>query len=688
VLLHCFSGCRFESIVAALGLRLSDLFDDAPAQRNGRPAPRPATPTIRPAPQPTTTTDTAPATPAAIDDEPPVPEGLRPDVWRRIARVENGCWAIDERDASGAVIGTAYRRADGSKSCRPGSRRGLIYTPPLPDDAGFEVSCPILVAEGPTDTAALLQLGFIAVGVPMAGACGPELAVLLKGLHAALVADADRPGRRGAAALARHLAGACLSVRIIEPPGGAKDVRESLINGATREDYEALIRDAKPWRPEPAAAEPAPVGGAPVIVRLLDVQPEPVAWLWPGRIAMGKLTLIAGDPGLGKSLLTLDLAARVSAGAGWPDRPGERFEPGGVVLLSAEDDLADTVRPRLDAAGADCSRIVAIKGVSVVGDCGAVVGARLVDFVCDLPALEQAIRAVEGCRLVIIDPLTAYLGAVDSHKNAEIRGLLAPLADLAARHRIAVVGVTHLNKATGGPALYRTSGSLAFVAAARAAWLVTKDRDDPHRRLMLPAKNNLSGGADGLAFRIGGGPRVEWVDGPVPTSADEALAASWGGSGEGRSEVADAVVWLRDLLEDGPRPSREVLAAAREAGYSARTLARARAVVGVRARKGGFDGAWVLELPQHRSAEECQPPQECQRGEVGILRENPGSYSKNANFEGVASFAEGWHSSCPPPVVPLPPGLEGPPAPAWRCCDPNDAPADDRPRGRFHLDVE
>ncbi|MCB9845306.1 MAG: AAA family ATPase [Phycisphaeraceae bacterium] len=438
--------------------------------------------------------------------------------WISIARPDGQRWAIAERDGAGEVIGTAYRLPDGRKDFATGGRRGLILPWPLHAYAGATADRPVYVCEGASDAASLLGLGLDAVGVPMAGHGGDLLGALLAGRHAVVIADADDAGRTGAARLAGALIGRCASVRTIEAPEGAKDCREAVIAGANRSAFETLAARAAPLR-----AQPASLAGGAIVVRLADVTPEPVSWLWPGRIALGKVTLIAGDPGLGKSFLTLDMAARISSGAGWPDG-GERPAPGGVVLLSAEDSIADTIRPRLDAAGADPARIIALESIRSLGENGRVC-ARSFDLSRDLPALDAAVESVGDCRLVVIDPVTAYLGGVDSHKNAEIRGLLAPLGELAMRHRVAVVAVTHLNKAGGGPAIYRAMGSLAFAAAARAAWAVSKDRADPMRRLLLPIKNNLAPDAGGLAYRIdGAGPAVAWEAGTVHVSADEALA--------------------------------------------------------------------------------------------------------------------------------------------------------------------
>lgn len=350
-------------------------------------------------------------------------------------------------------------------------------------------------------------------------------------------------------------------------------------------------------------------------VNLADVQPEQLDWLWPGRIPIGKLTLLYGDPGLGKSFLTMDIAARVSTGCGWPDLPSERFEPGGVILLTAEDGLADTVRPRLDAAGADVSRIEAIESVGIAGG-----GERGVNLADDLYLIEGCIEARGDVRLFIIDPVSAYCGKADSHTNAEVRGMLAPIAKLAERHGVAIVAVSHLNKSAGGRAMYRAMGSLAFIAAARAGWLVVEDENDPARRLLLPTKMNLASRPTGLAFSlrgtgmIGGVPNIAWEADPVEVLADDALAAigGQGGDDDGRKgALGEAADFLRHELANGARPSGDVKKAARAAGIAPRTLDRARTELSIVAAPDGFGGPWTWALPAQSAPDsaECATPE-------------------------------------------------------------------------------
>ncbi len=324
--------------------------------------------------------------------------------------------------------------------------------------------------------------------------------------------------------------------------------------------------------------------------RMSDVAPEAVSWLWPGRFPLGKLALLVGDPGLGKSFLTLDLAARLSRGTPWPDRLDEAVTPADTVLLSAEDDPGDTIRPRLDAAEADASRIHVVTGVqrSATGE------PKYFSLDADLGPLEDTI-AETSARLCVIDPVSAYLGDRDSHSNADIRGLLAPLADLAARHGCAVVAVTHMNKAGGARAMYRAMGSLAFIAAARIGWLVAKNQEDDTRRLLLPIKSNLIAEPHGIAFQILDG-RVHWFPEPIDVDADAVLSATGGD----RAESNAAADWLLSLLACGPLPVGEIRDAARADCHRWRTVERAKKTLGIVSQREGYgsSGRFVWKLPE------------------------------------------------------------------------------------------
>jgi hypothetical protein len=347
----------------------------------------------------------------------------------------------------------------------------------------------------------------------------------------------------------------------------------------------------------PAGAHGEPELTPEIGTPLSSVQPERVEWLWPGRIPRGKLSLLDGDPGLGKSVLTMDLAARVSSGQSmpWePREPGEDRDPAGVVLLTAEDGLADTVVPRLKAAGADLDRVRALETVPDKPP-------RPPQLPEDCDWIGEAVKQVEAA-LVIIDPLMAYLaGGVNSHRDQDVRRALLPLAQLAQRTGAAVLVVRHLNKAMGGNPLYRGGGSIGIIGAARSGLLVARDPDNPDRRVLASTKCNLAKLPASLSFDLSaadnGGLRVGWI-GESAHTAETLLTAPI--DGEDRGAVAQAVEVLRSILADGPRPVKEVQREARKAGVSEVTLRRAKALLSIRSDRIGFgsDGVWCWSLPE------------------------------------------------------------------------------------------
>jgi putative DNA primase/helicase len=360
-------------------------------------------------------------------------------------------------------------------------------------------------------------------------------------------------------------------------------VLDLLDDGTLRMAYD---RDAK-------AAAPSAIMRA-----FSEIKPETLKWLWPGRIPLGKLTLLVGDPGLGKSLATIDVAARVSRGASFPD--GEACEPGAVIMASAEDDPADTIRPRLDNAGADVARVHTLEGMRVTLADNSTVE-RAFDLGTGITTLEDALTRVRGVRLIIVDPISAYLGGADSNANAEVRGLLAPLAALAAKHAVAVLCVTHLRK-SAGPAVHRAIASIAFTAAARAVWAVASDPSDANRRLMVAVKQNLSPNVGGLAFRVitqNGLPLLDWESGIITLNANDVLSVE---DREDHSEHKEAVEWLREYLADGPVGASEAIRAANAVGVTRTTLWRAANSLAVVKRKlGGRGAGWEWSLQDSKN---------------------------------------------------------------------------------------
>ncbi len=608
-LVHCHAGCSVDDVLAALHLEARDLFADngnghAARNGNGKPAAKVRKGKLHPTPE--RAAAAALWTVQQDRGENWTPGGTWPyhhDVieYARVLRFN----APDMQDKTYRPIhcdGNGWRVGD-----------PLKWWPYRGDDLAAD-AVPWIV-EGEKTADALWSVGIPAI-TSAHGAKSPELtdwSGVASRTEFIIWPDRNSAGKKYAQAVAAILTklNPAARIRIVTPPdelpdgGDAADyieARECADPDDIRRSIEALAEAAPLWTPpaEAPTKEAEELTSAPVLVNLGDVVAQPIRWLWPNRIPIGKLTMFAGDPGLGKSFITLDLTARVTTGVGWPDMPGERFAPGGVVLLSAEDDLSDTIKPRLDAAGADCRRVTALQAVEHI-DTKTGAKVRTGYTLADLPALEHAIDATPDCRAVIVDPISAYLGGTDSHVNAEVRSALTPLAELAARHSVALICVTHLRKGEGA-AIYRAMGSLAFVAAARTVWAVTRDKADEsgRRRLFLPVKSNISTDTHGLAYTIDGNPpSIRWEAEPVTLTADDAMSADKGKPGPDADERDAAAEWLRRALADGPRLATEVKEEAREAqGISSRTLDRAKREANVTAYRPENPGPWYWRLAE------------------------------------------------------------------------------------------
>ncbi|WP_158266700.1 AAA family ATPase [Alsobacter soli] len=360
-------------------------------------------------------------------------------------------------------------------------------------------------------------------------------------------------------------------------------------------------------------AGPAYTPGDLILVSLSEVKEEAIEWFWEGRIPIGHVTVISGDPGLGKSQLTAMLAAAATAGVELPG--GSDLPVGSAILLNCEDGVTDTIKPRIAAAGADIRRVHVITGTAATGSAH-----RQVDLHQDIERLGQALEQLGDVRLVVIDPISAYGGPKGMNEGTSVRALMGRLQQLAAKHRVAVVLVTHLNKRGGRNAISAVKGSGELIAAARSALLVAQDPDDEDRRLLLPQKTNLAR-TPGLAFEIvgktvGEGIRtscVEFLDTPVLHTADTVGKSQ---PTDRLSKVDQACDFLREALADGARPTSEVEEEARQLGISGRNLERARAALGIRSEKAAMKGPWLISLPNSvKNAED-------RHGDVGGLRES------------------------------------------------------------------
>jgi putative DNA primase/helicase len=362
-----------------------------------------------------------------------------------------------------------------------------------------------------------------------------------------------------------------------------------------------------------------------------NIKPEPILWLWNDWLALGKMHIVAGQPGVGKSTIAMKFAATVSAGALWPD--GRRAKQGKVVIWSGEDDNADTLLPRLEASGADLSRIYFVKDVSVNEQ------RRPFDPARDIPTLCAKIKVVCGASLIIIDPIVSAV-AGDTHKNAETRRALQPLVDMAQELNAAILGITHFTKGSEGRSpIDRVTGSVAFGALARIVIVAAKQQDSedgkPGSRVLMRAKSNVGPDDGGFAYDLQLVPMrehpdivasvVSWGE-PVTGSARAILVDAEADADDNRknSTLREAEDWLLDFLMDGPRSAKDCKAESAKDGHSWRTIERIKARLKVSSIKR--DGGWVWALPQD---------QDCRND-----RANPGTTANPGGLGGVGGLQQ------------------------------------------------
>lgn len=341
------------------------------------------------------------------------------------------------------------------------------------------------------------------------------------------------------------------------------------------------------------------------ISRFSDIESREVCWLWEGRFALGKITLLTGEGGVGKSMLTCDMAARISKGINFPD--GSSCPIGDSFFIAGEDGAEDTIRPRLDAAGADVDRVHLIRGPIPPGE----KYASPIDLSLHMGKLDRLLERYPESKLLIIDPIMDYLGAAtNSDKATDVRRVLSPLRSLAEKHNVAIVAMNHLNKRQGGSSKSRSLGSGAFVQVARIELRVVEDPENADRRLLLPVKNNLAA-APGLAYRIQSGANkagfAVWEEGTVSTTIGE--VESDDGSDD-RSALHEAVDWLRAFLSQGEVQASEAKKKSRADGIKERTLDRAKKKLRVKSFQK--DRFWWWQFPDDKTynAEDCEEESE------------------------------------------------------------------------------
>jgi hypothetical protein len=374
-------------------------------------------------------------------------------------------------------------------------------------------------------------------------------------------------------------------------------------NATSRKATPAAPRRAIPYRSkltlmEWAENDRAP-GIAPALLRLSDVASEAIDWLWERWIPAGMLTLLGGHGGDGKSTVMASITAALTTGRPLPD--GAATRPTGVLLLSAEDDVANAIRPRLDLHKADSRRVLALQGtVRADGH------TRWFDLQRDTGVMRDAIRQ-HDIGLVVIDPLSSYLPKSDRNNEGEVRDALLPLIGLMEATGVGVVGIMHVGKAGDARrASQRLLGSTAFTALARSVLMIADQPDDRQPediatngklKVLQVVKSNYSIPPAPLAFRRPLDAAIDWL-GPAEVTVEECLAVWPRARGPEAKELTEAMAFLKELLGAGPLRAAEVAEQARGQGFSERTLRRAKKELGVVANRSGDGKSWRWALPE------------------------------------------------------------------------------------------
>lgn len=475
---------------------------------------------------------------------------------------------------------------------------------------------PIFFCEGEKDVERLRELQFIATTSPHgAGKWREEYKEVLRGRRVIILPDNDKAGMDHAQQVQDSLRDVASKVRLLKLPGLSpkEDVSDWLDAGHGRDELVALAKEAlkdledlgnqeyiyenlntvNPLNQDaPAEEQTERVDyGVPGLVCMADVVAEPVDWLWTDFLARGKFALWEGDPGVGKTFALLAASSSLTRGWGLPGM--EARDPMNVLLLTVEDDLADTIKPRLEQLQADTNRFFAYDDSLSLDDAG-------------LERLDKMMDRVKP-GLLILDPIMAYIpGTIDIYKPNQIRRITTPLKALADKYNCALVGIRHLTKSQKDRAIYRGAGGMDFVGASRIVVLVGADPNDTHKRAIVNTKTNLGGQGRSVGYTVQNGDFF-WM-GESSVTADEILSAGQGD--DERSAVGEAVEFLKETLNWGPRPSKEVFKEATDVGIKIPTLRKAKSVLGIQVSRHGEEGVrgggvWLWTLPGHVSGDDA-----------------------------------------------------------------------------------
>ena len=437
----------------------------------------------------------------------------------------------------------------------------------------------VFIPEGEKDCDTLACLGLTATtNLGGAGKWKPEYNEYLKNRKVVLLPDNDEAGRKHVQQVAESLLGIAAEVRIVIlddlPPKG--DVTDWMQTGGDVDGLMLRVDEAKPIKAKPVAGKIA-------FQPIADIEDKPLVWFWDDKIPDCGISMIQGDPGVSKSFLTIFMAAHISKGKPWPDCPDVPVKKGSVLIISGEDAPA-RIKERCKWHGADMSRIFVSSGNTQL------------DIRQHLPALQTILDGLEDkCRLIIFDPITAYMGNAKENSNNEVRAALEPLSDFADDNELCIISINHMNKDVGKKHVYRGLGSMGFTAVARSVWNVVWDESDEEHetRIMAPVKTNYSRHPSGLKYQIIDN-AIQFKSEPYYGNIDEESDKVKDGK-ETKAEIA--ADWLRDRLKDGSVAQKLIEEEADEAGIKSGTLWRAKKIVGIKSEKEtDVYGGWFWSI--------------------------------------------------------------------------------------------
>ncbi len=536
ILIKCFGGCKAEDVVSAMGLKLSDLFEDA-------------------------------------------------GVKKTIAAT------YDYQDEAGKLLFQSVRYTPKSFVQRqPGNNGEWVYNLKGVQKVLFKLpellksNKGILLCEGEKDCLRLCSLNFTAT-TNSGGSNGwrKEYAETLRGRHVAILPDKDSAGDKWTSAVVSSLQGIAASVKVVKlPVKDGEDISDYLDGGGTRESLIKLIKEAKPFEDGP---EYAPLK----TTSFARIRESEISWFWPNKIPLGVVTLLAGNGGDGKSFLSVYLASQVSKGSAWPDDSGNA-PLGSAILLGDEDNPNSVILPRLKGHNADLSKVRYIRGYSALDDSDD----EYLDLSRDLGRLEATLAEMPDCKLLVIDPITQYLGIHNQNDVALVRKSLAPISKLAEEKNIAILAITHFNKKEGDSFITRAMGSGAFVHASRSCWGIVPDRDNEDLKCLMPIKCNYCKSPLSMKFKIedlgGMKGRLDFNQESFHGKIDD-----YGKDKTSKTDKADE--WLRDYLGTGQVASGQIFEDAKEAGFTKDIMYKSKDRIGARAAKADkFTGGWYWTL--------------------------------------------------------------------------------------------